>query len=91
MGLIARSIKISYASSPYSLYSKKELEIKNLSFSYSIGQNVLKGINFIFEKGRLYAIIGENEAEKSTSVKLLSRLYYRNGGKYGKDRNIGRR
>ena len=53
----------------------KELEIKNLSFSYSTGQNVLKGINFIFEKGRLYAIIGENGAGKSTLVKLLSGLY----------------
>lgn len=50
---------------------KKTLfEIKNLSFAYD-SQLVLEKIDFIFQKGDFWAIIGPNGGGKSTLIKLI--------------------
>lgn len=49
------------------------IEIKNLHFSYTEGEEILKGLNFSIDE-RSTAIIGQNGAGKTTFVKLLKGL-----------------
>lgn len=51
-----------------------QLMIKDLSFSYS-GRQILQHINFNFEKGKKYLIIGESGSGKSTLLHLIGNLY----------------
>ncbi len=51
----------------------KKLEIKDLHFSYTQGDEILKGLNFTIDE-RSTAIIGQNGAGKTTFVKLLKGL-----------------
>lgn len=59
----------------------KELDIKtiklcNVSFRYpSSDKEILHNINFEFEKGKHYAIVGKNGSGKTTLVKLLTGMY----------------
>lgn len=55
------------------------LEIKDLHFSYTEGEEILKGLNFIIDE-RSTAIIGQNGAGKTTFVKLLKGLLYPTSG-----------
>lgn len=50
-----------------------KIEVKDLHFSYTSGEEILKGINLKFDK-RSTAIIGQNGAGKTTFVKLLKGL-----------------
>lgn len=51
------------------------LELENVSYTYLDGQEaVLKNINFIFEKGKTYAIKGKSGSGKTTLLSLLSGL-----------------
>lgn len=51
----------------------QKLVVKNVSFAY--GENeILKNINCIFEKGKMYYLSGDSGAGKSTFVKLLMGL-----------------
>ena len=54
-----------------------KLEIRDLHFSYTENEEILKGINLVLE-GETTAIIGQNGAGKTTFVKLLKGLlrYY---------------
>lgn len=47
------------------------ITIKNLSFSYSKGNDLLKDINLHIPKGIYLSILGENGSCKSTLVKLI--------------------
>lgn len=47
------------------------LEIKNLSKSYGMNE-VLKNINFKFESGKIYGLIGKNGAGKTTFFNCLN-------------------
>lgn len=49
--------------------------IKNLSFSYVSGQEVIHGIDIDIEPGEKIAIVGATGAGKSTLINLLSRFY----------------
>ena len=51
------------------------LEFRDVSFQYPNGPKVLDHISFKMERGRHYALVGENGAGKSTIIKLLLRLY----------------
>lgn len=51
------------------------IEIRNLSFSYSLERYALKGISFSVPKGKMTAIVGPTGAGKTTIVNLLLRLY----------------
>lgn len=51
------------------------LSTKDLYFSYSKGeQAVLADINIAFEKGKLYALVGQSGSGKSTLLSILSGL-----------------
>ncbi len=53
----------------------KELEIKNLDFSYDNENLHLNDISLNIKKGEHIAIVGANGAGKTTLVKMLLRLY----------------
>jgi putative ABC transport system ATP-binding protein len=65
------------------------LSIENLSYSYEEGSEpVFKDINFEFDKGKLYAIVGKSGAGKTTLLSLISGLRKSSEGKIlydGKD------
>lgn len=55
---------------------KGEIEVKNLSFSYSpLGQLVVKDFNMHIKPGQRIAIVGSSGCGKSTISKLISGLY----------------
>lgn len=58
----------------------KELNVNNISFAYTNGNNILDDISLHIKKGEKIAIVGENGAGKTTLVKLLLRLYDVNSG-----------
>ncbi|HWT74280.1 MAG TPA: ABC transporter ATP-binding protein [Mobilitalea sp.] len=49
------------------------IELKGLHFSYTTGEEILKGMDFVIDE-RSTAIIGQNGAGKTTFVKLLKGL-----------------
>ena len=52
---------------------KNIISIKNLSFSYSGGINVLENLSFDIQEKDFIAIIGANGSGKSTLLKLILR------------------
>lgn len=58
------------------------LKLENLCYSYE-GSNkeILKGINYEFKKGKIYAIVGKSGAGKTTLLSLLSGLTSPSEGK----------
>ncbi len=50
------------------------IEIKNLSYSYRSGGNVLQGLTASFQPGLVHALLGANGAGKSTLLHLLAGL-----------------
>lgn len=53
----------------------RDMELKNVSFTYANGVNALEKINMNFHQNGLYAIVGDSGAGKSTLIKLISALY----------------
>ena len=51
------------------------ITIKDLSFGYDPGNAVLKNINYTFEHGKKYAIVGASGSGKSTLLNLLMASY----------------
>jgi len=54
---------------------EKEIEFRDVSFSYENGVNVLKNIKLIVKRGKTIAIVGPSGAGKTTLVDLLPRFY----------------
>lgn len=50
------------------------LELKDIGFSYNKNAKVLSNINYEFEKGKVYAIVGRSGAGKTTLLSILSGL-----------------
>jgi len=50
------------------------LKLQNIGYSYDGRTNVLENINYEFEKGKVYAIVGRSGAGKTTLLSLLSGL-----------------
>jgi ATP-binding cassette, subfamily B, putative efflux pump len=59
---------------------RQSIEFRDVTFGYSAGEPVLKGISFILEKGKTYAFVGESGGGKSTIMQLLTRMYDADGG-----------
>lgn len=58
------------------------LKLENISFSYDNGKTqVLSDINYEFEKGKVYGIIGKSGSGKTTLLSLLSGLTKPSSGK----------
>lgn len=51
------------------------IEFKNVSFAYPDGSAVLRDINFSFEQGKTYALVGPTGGGKTTTASLIARLY----------------
>ncbi len=54
---------------------KYRITVKDLSFGYGSEKQVLKNINFTFELGKKYAIVGASGSGKSTLLNLLMASY----------------
>jgi len=50
------------------------LDVQNISYKYSKGGLVLNNLNMSFEKGKVYALLGESGAGKTTLLSLLAGL-----------------
>ncbi|MEN3044015.1 MAG: ABC transporter ATP-binding protein [Candidatus Hydrothermales bacterium] len=53
----------------------KSIEFKNVSFYYEKDRWVLRNINLVLEKGKVYAFVGPSGAGKSTLLSLIPRFY----------------
>lgn len=53
----------------------KEIEFRNIVFSYDQENNILKNLNFIINKGERIGIVGPSGCGKTTIFKLLCGLY----------------
>ncbi len=53
----------------------KEIEFKNVSFSYIEGRKVLKNIDLKVQKGKTIALVGQSGSGKSTMVDLVPRYH----------------
>ncbi|MCL1987008.1 MAG: ABC transporter ATP-binding protein/permease [Firmicutes bacterium] len=53
----------------------EQIDIKNLEFSYNNENPIIKNLNFTFNKGKIYGILGHNGAGKSTFINLLMGMY----------------
>ena len=52
---------------------ENRIKLENLGFKYKGREEVFRGVNFEFERGKIYVISGENGCGKSTLGKLLMR------------------
>ena len=67
---------VSISANSMELPKDKSLNVKNLSFGYSLHSPIiLKGINLTIPEGKVTAIVGDSGCGKSTLLKLLLRLY----------------
>ncbi len=68
------------------------IEIKNVHKSYG-PKSVLKGINYTFNKGNIYGVVGKNGAGKTTLFKCIAGLFPYDGdisyGRAGSDVKLG--
>ncbi len=53
----------------------QSIKCKNLSFSYKLGEPVLKNINLTIHKGETVALVGSSGSGKTTFINLISRMY----------------
>ena len=59
---------------------EKEIELRDVSFSYTEGRDVLKHINLTVPKGKTVALVGQSGSGKSTLVDLIPRYHDVNVG-----------
>lgn len=52
-----------------------DISLKNVHFSYGESEQVINGVDFVFQKGRKYAIVGKSGCGKTTLINLLTGYY----------------
>ena len=57
-----------------------EIKLENVSKRFK-NENVLKGISYSFESGKIYSIVGRNGSGKSVLLKIIAGLYPQDKGK----------
>ena len=57
------------------------IEVRDVTFSYTKDKEILHGVSFTANKGKTLAIVGETGAGKTTIINLLMRFYYPERGK----------
>ena len=65
---------------PQPISFEKDIELRNVSFSYTEGRPVLKNINLKVPKGKTIALVGQSGSGKSTLVDLIPRYHDDNEG-----------
>ena len=60
---------------------KGQVEFRDVSFSYRIGQATLTNVSFKVEPGEMVALVGPSGAGKSTIITLLARFYDPSAGR----------
>jgi len=55
------------------------ITVKNLTKAYG-KQQVLKGVDFTVEEGKIFALLGSNGAGKTTTINILTTLIAADGG-----------
>lgn len=65
---------------PQPITFDKDIELRNVSFSYVEGRPVLKNINLKVPKGKTIALVGQSGSGKSTLVDLIPRYHDVNEG-----------
>lgn len=78
---VKESIKESKKVMVQNLSFEKQLDIKQLYFSYDDKKNVLENISCTFLKNKKYVIIGRSGSGKTTLCKLLTHELYHNRGR----------
>ena len=67
------------------------IKLENVSFAYEKDKNVLNEVDYDFDEGKIYAIVGRSGAGKTTLLSLLSGLASPTRGKiYYKDEDIAK-
>lgn len=61
--------------SPLPTSFDKEIELRDVSFCYAEGRDVLKHINLTIPKGKTVALVGQSGSGKSTLVDLIPRYH----------------
>ena len=64
-----------YVRKPMAKIETYNIRFKNVSFSYPNGKMILNNVNFEFQLGTTYAIVGKSGEGKSTIVSLLLNLW----------------
>lgn len=54
---------------------QKGITVKNLRFGYTEEQEILRGVEFTFQKGKKYAVVGKSGCGKTTLINLLTGYY----------------
>uniref|UniRef100_A0A4W4E684 ATP-binding cassette sub-family B member 6 n=1 Tax=Electrophorus electricus TaxID=8005 RepID=A0A4W4E684_ELEEL len=62
------------------LYKLGRIEFDNVSFSYTEGKEILRGVSFTVLPGQTVALVGQSGSGKSTIIRLLFRFYDVQGG-----------
>lgn len=52
----------------------EKIELKNISFSYQNNKKIVSDFSYIFERGKVYSIIGKNGTGKSTLINMIMGL-----------------
>ena len=56
------------------------IEVRDLTFSYGKGKQILHGLNFSVKDGEIFGFLGPNGSGKSTTQKILTGILKNHGG-----------
>lgn len=75
-----KKIRLNSSQNKIDLIFKKQIQLKNINFSYNKKIKILDRINVSIEKNKLTCFVGESGSGKSTLVDIISGILYPDGG-----------